>query len=81
MYLESLDLYQLLEPVHDVDVVGVVVVGDVARVQPAVFLDGGRSGLGIIKITLHDLREMEGLVVWDAQRTRIEYNWVLVNAV
>ena len=57
MHLISFDFNEFLEPVDEVDVMGLVVFGDVARVKPAVVCDRGLRGDRIIKVSFHDLHK------------------------
>ena len=54
-HLKALDLDELFEPVHDVGVAVGVDAGDVASVQPAVGVNGGGGGFGVLQIALHHL--------------------------
>lgn len=54
MYLESFDLDELLDPVHDEDVSLFVIVGNVSWMKPAI-LDRFRRRLLVVQVAQHDL--------------------------
>ena len=54
-YLISLNLDQFLGAVHDIEVLIIVVVNDIAGVQPTVRVDCLLSGFLIVKISQHHL--------------------------
>ena len=54
MYLESFDLDELLDPVHDEDVSLLVIVGNVSWMKPAI-LDRFRRRLLVVQVAQHDL--------------------------
>ena len=60
-HLKSFDFDELLQPVDNVDVVSLVVDGDVAGMKPTVFRDGGLGGHRVVKITLHHLYRNKSL--------------------
>lgn len=55
-YLKSFDFDELLEPVDNVEIALVVVISDVARVEPAVGVDHLLGGFRVVPVALHDLR-------------------------
>ena len=58
LYLESLDLDELLDPVDDEQVSALVVVGNVAGMEPLV-LDGLGCGLLVVQVAQHHLERVE----------------------
>ena len=54
MYLESFDLDELLDPVHDEDVSLFVIVGNVSWMKPAI-LYRFRRRLLVVQVAQHDL--------------------------
>jgi hypothetical protein len=55
IYLKSLDFDQLLDPVYNEEPLLLVVHGNVASVEPSVFVNYFGRGLGVVQVAFHDL--------------------------
>ena len=65
LYLKTLELDNLLNPIDNEDLTIIVDIANVTSVEPAVDVDSGSSGIGIVQVLLHDL------VATDANLTRL----------
>ncbi len=62
-YLISFYFDELFEPIDDEEVLALVVLGDVAGVQPTVGTDGGVCSLWVVEVAGHHLKSKKSISI------------------